>query len=75
MVNTSLQNIEDTRKSSNEMYEYKNIILPIPKELIEEIKDEVEKQSTEEKSEWALVKVNESVFEKIKRFFRGIFKK
>ena len=75
MVNTSLQNIEDTRKSSNEMYEYKNIILPIPKELIEEIKDEVEKQSTEEKSEWALVKVNESVFEKIKRFFRKILKK
>ena len=75
MVNTSLQNIKDTRKSSNEMYEYKNIILPIPKELIEEIKDEVEKQSTEEKSEWALVKVNESVFEKIKRFFRRILKK
>ena len=75
MVNTSLQNVEDIKKSANEMYEYKKIILPIPRELMEEIKKEVEKQSTEETSELSLVKVNERIFEKIKQFFRRIFKK
>ena len=75
MVNASLQNVEDIRKSSNEMYEYKNIILPIPRELIEEVKKEVEKKTTEETSELSLVKVNEGVLEKIKRFFRRTFKK
>ena len=75
MVNTSLQNVEDIKKTANEMYEYKKIILPIPRELMEEIKKEVEKQSTEETSELSLVKVNEGIFEKIKRFFRRIFKK
>lgn len=75
MVNASLQNVEDIRKSSNEMYEYKNIILPIPRELIEEVKKEVEKKTTEETSELSLVNVNEGVLEKIKRFFRRTFKK
>lgn len=75
MVNASLQNVEDIRKSSNEMYEYKNIILPIPRELIEEVKKKVEKKTTEETSELSLVKVNEGVLEKIKRFFRRTFKK
>ncbi len=75
MVNTSLQNVEDIKKTANEMYEYKKIILPIPRELMEEIKKEVEKQSTEETSELSLVKVNEGIFEKIKQFFRRIFKK
>ena len=75
MVNASLHNVEDIRKSSNEMYEYKNIILPIPRELIEEVKKEVEKKTTEETSELSLVNVNEGVLEKIKRFFRRTFKK
>lgn len=75
MVNTSLQNVEDIKKTANEMYEYKKIILPIPRELMEEIKKEVEKQSTEETSELSLVQVNEGIFEKIKQFFRRIFKK
>ena len=75
MVNASLQNVEDIINASNEMYEYKNIILPIPRELSEEIKKEIEKQTIEEVSEVSLTKINEDVFEKIKRFFRKIFKK
>lgn len=75
MVNASLQNVEDIIKASNEMYEYKNIILPIPRELSEEIKKEVEQQTIEEVSELSLAKINEGVLEKIKRFFRKIFKK
>ena len=75
MVNTSVQNVEDIRKASNEMYEYKNVILPIPRELSEEIKKEIEKQTIEEVSEVSLTKINEDIFEKIKRFFRKIFKK
>ncbi len=75
IVNASLQNVEDIIKASNEMYEYKNIILPIPRELSEEIKKEVEQQTIEEVSELSLAKINEGVLEKIKRFFRKIFKK
>lgn len=75
MVNASLQNVENIRKSSNEMYEYKNIILPIPRELMEEIEREVEEQVSEEIYENSLVKVNEGIFEKIIRFFRRIFEK
>ena len=75
MVNASLQNVENIRKSSNEMYEYKNIILPIPRELMGEVKREVEEQPAEEKYDNSLVKVNESIFEKIIRFFRRIFRK
>lgn len=73
MVNTSLQNIEDTKKSPNEMYEYKNIILPIPREDITSIKEEFEQPKGYKKNELSLVEVNESVFEKIKRFFKTLF--
>lgn len=75
MVNTSLQNIKDTIKSPNEMYEYKNIIFPIPRETVEEIKKEFEQQLIEEKGELSIVEVNESVFEKIKKFLKKFFSK
>lgn len=68
MVNASLQNIQDTKKSSDEMYIYKNIILPIPQEARKEI--EVEKGNNQE---WALVKVNDGIFEKIKRWLKKLF--
>lgn len=70
MVNTSLQNIKNTKKSPDEMFEYKNIILPIPQEVRKEI--EVEK---EDNQEWSLVKVNDGIFEKIKRWLIKILKK
>ena len=68
MVNASLQNIQDTKKSPDEMYVYKNIILPIPQEARKEI--EVEKENNQE---WALVKVNDGIFEKIKRWLKKLF--
>lgn len=69
LVNTSLQNVKEINKSPDEMYEYKNIILPMPKEETIEVKREIEKEN----KETALVKVNESIFDKIKKFLKRIF--
>src|SRR5699024_1959776 len=68
MVNASLQNIQDTKKSPDEMYVYKNMILPIPQEEQKEI--EVEKNNQER----ALVKVNDGIFEKMKRWLKKLLK-
>lgn len=69
LVNASLQNVKDTNKSPDEMYEYKNIVLPIPREeIINE--DENEDKPQEEMS---LTVVNQSIFAKIKSWLRRIF--
>lgn len=67
MVNASLQNIKDIPKSPNEMYVYKNIILPIPKDVNEDIEKE-------NKEEMSLVKVKDSIFENIKKLLRKLFR-
>ena len=75
MVNTSLENAIENIKSPNEMYEYKNIILPIPRKIISEVKAEVEKTNTEKENELSLIKINGNIFEKIRGFFKKIFGK
>lgn len=39
-VNASLENVKECEKSENELYEYKNIIIPIPHNKIDEIENE-----------------------------------
>lgn len=88
-VNTSLQNAKKVEQSIDELYEYKNVILPIPqKELDEMIKETenivqesgetVEQESTEvakneENKEVALQVIPERLIDKIKTFLRRIF--
>lgn len=69
LVNTSLLNVKDTKTSPDEMYEYKNIVLPIPRE---EITNEDEKQDKPQE-EMSLTVVNQSIFAKIKSWLRRIF--
>ena len=70
MVNASLENIGESSKSLDEMYEYKNIILPIPRKVLDKTKEELENTNMEKKSELALAKVNEGIFEKVKKFLK-----
>lgn len=70
LVNASLQNIKDAYASPDEMYEYKNIIFPMPRdERIEEFED-----VNEEQTEKSLTVVNQNVFYKIKMWLRKILK-
>ena len=77
-VNASLVNIKEKEKSPDELYEYKNVILPIPQKIIEEEQETIieieEKIKTEEnkKENLDLVKVNDGILAKIKRFLRKI---
>ena len=78
-VNASLINVKEKEKSPDELYEYKNIILPIPQKILEEEKETIEdvKEITEnidetKKENLDLVKVDDGVLAKIKRFLRKI---
>lgn len=68
LVNTSLSNAKEMGNSSYELYEERNIILPMLKQSTP--KEAIEWQETEEKS---LQIVNKTIFEKIKDFLRKIF--
>ena len=61
LVNASLENAEKTPDSIQEMYEYKNIIIPIPKEEKKEIEDSKLKETKKENK-----KVEETKEEKVK---------
>ena len=61
LVNASLENAEKTPDSIQEMYEYKNIIIPIPKEEKKEIEDSKLKETKKENK-----KLEETKEEKVK---------
>lgn len=71
-VNASLQNVMKYEKSEEELYVYKNIILPIPKEMKFESEEIVKEDSNEEKS---LIEINGNIFSKIKRYLLKLFRK
>lgn len=68
-VNASLQNIRDINKSPDEMYEYKNIVLSIPRE--EKINEDEKQDKPQE--EMSITVVNQSIFAKIKAWLRRFF--
>ena len=68
LVNTSLENTKETDISSCELYNYKNIIIPMPNKESKE--ETVEFKSEEENS---LQVVNKTIFRKIKDFLKKIF--
>lgn len=70
LVNTSLMNAKEVDNSPYELYEYRNIILPMPKE--EKKFDNLEILS---KEEVFLQVVNKTIFEKIKDFLRRFLKR
>lgn len=70
LVNTSLVNAKETEESPYELYEYKNIILPMPKK-----EQKVEELEIQEAEETCLQVVNKTIFERIKDFLRGFFGK
>ena len=70
LVNTSLNNVKEVEKSPYELYEYRNIILPMPKK-----EEELGKLEEENKTEISLQVVNKTILEEIKDFLRRIFVK
>ena len=68
LVNTSLGNTKEAEKSPYELYMYRHIILPMPKQEVKEEKVEFEK-----KEETSLQIVNKTIFDKIKAFLKKFF--
>ena len=75
-VNTNIKNAINIMESEDELYRYKNIIIPIPKEIIKEKilnkygKEKEEINQNKKKNESTqLVKYKESLWEKIKKRF------
>ena len=77
-VNTNVENAINTLESEDELYKYRNIIVPVPKELLskERVNDNTEKKESEfennkdeqkNKEMTGLIKYKESLWEKIKR--------
>ncbi len=76
LINTSLQNIKETKLLPDELYEYKNIILPIP--IKEKSKEEVlkkEKLIQDKEQEMLLKIVNKGILDKIKEFLKRMWMK
>ena len=88
-VNADIQNTFDTISSNDEMYKYRNIIVPIPKELInikenqkEEVIDNKTNNTTIQKETYESHKINnkkmmieykENLWQKIKSRFKELF--
>ena len=85
-VNASIQNEKMIEKCEDNLYVYKNIILPIPKqekkEMFKDVDNDIEKNNINDnialdknvdKENMMIEVVNESVLEKIKKFLRRIF--
>ena len=73
-VNTSVENAIQPIQSDDELFKYKNIIIPIPKDMIKKILKEIHNTKNEEnrdntESQTQLVKYKESLWEKLKRRF------
>ncbi len=85
-VNASLENIFYTIKSENPLFTYRNIITPVPKELINKKKDDVEKNTSNSKnnnqtsnrtsSETGnmMVEYKESLWSKFRKRFKKLFR-
>ena len=73
-VNTNVKNAIETMESEEELYKYKNIIVPISKELLKENSEHKEEEkeinnSKENVELTQLVKYKESLWEKLKKRF------
>ena len=67
-VNTNLENIEKPTRKDGLLYEYENIIIPIPQEVKKEIINEIKNKETS-----LIVKEKKGILEKIKHFLEKIF--
>ena len=77
-VNTNLKNVFEIINSDNELYKYKNIIIPVPKEMIKReqesdksIANAVEINTQHEEKQ--LVKYKQGLWEKIRNIFKELF--
>ena len=73
-VNANLENVQDTSRKDQLLYEYKNIIIPIPQEATKEVMHSSENDENNKSEEKAMVIKEEGMLEKIKEFLRKLFK-
>lgn len=73
-VNANLENIQDTIRKDKLLYEYKNMIIPIPQEVTKELMHNSENDENDKSEEKALVIKEEGILGKIKEFLRKLFK-
>lgn len=79
-VNTNLKNTFDKISSEDEMYKYRNVIVPVPKELIN--RKEVSKEITQAKNDESekknddkmMITYKETLWQKIKLRFKDFFR-
>ena len=80
-VNTNLQNAFETVECADEMYRYKNIIIPVPKEVLLSKKEKSEEssdstiQSNKNDTNNMMIEYKESLWKKIKNRFKELFNK
>jgi hypothetical protein len=72
-VNSSLENVIEVPKSENALYQYKNIIIPIPQEVAKNDEEKIVENSLYENDEKLLLKVNEGILYKLKMWLKNIF--
>ncbi len=72
-VNASLENVQDTIRKDELIYEYKNIIIPIPQEETNELINDIENDENNKSKEKALVVKEEGILGNIKKFLRKLF--
>lgn len=88
-VNTNLQNAFETLSNDDELYRYKNVIIPVPKELLEKAENinNVKDNKTENAADTKpvsdnnqsikanmMVEYKENLWTKIKRILKDLFK-
>ena len=73
-INSSLENIKETEKSENVLYEYKNILIPMPEKNLKnkESKNLVNVAEFSKNEEMSLIKVNDGILSKIRHFLKKI---
>lgn len=79
-VNANLSNAIETIDCEDEMFKYRNLIVPVPKDLIKKaeenenvVTEEITSESTP-KEEQAMIEYKESLWQKIKIRFKNLFK-
>ncbi len=72
-VNANLENVQDTIRKDKLLYEYKNIIIPIPQEATKELMHNSVNDENDKSEEKALVVKEEGILGKIKEFLRKLF--
>ena len=88
-VNTNLQNAFDTLSIDDELYKYKNVIIPVPKQLLEKAEDFKNEASSKAENtadtkpisgnsqnnkDNMMVEYKENLWTKIKRILKDLFK-